>query len=226
MTSELVRSRWLPQARLLLGLVRLVRLAGLVAANVACNQAPATDVFSVAGRLPGPGGAVEVDFSDARSRGEWWPCEGRLTAQACVGDAHVNVFLGLPVFESVDDLGADRCVFNGVASGAFEILKNRFDNNQDATVPRDVSAFILVGSDDNGDGFVATKNTAETTGIARVVGGTLTLFSLTGFDAPLSMRLEGKTEAGDDVDVTFLGPMTVPTVVPPLEGPATCVASQ
>lgn len=204
----------------------LVGLAACVVAGVGCSDAPTTDVLSVAGRVSGPAGAIEVDFSDARSRGEWWPCDGRLTAQACVGDAHVNVFLGLPVFESVDELGANRCVFDGVASGAFEILKNRFDNNQDAVIPGDVSAFILVGSDDNGDGFIATEDAAETDGIARVVEGTLTLFSLTGFDAPLSMRLAGTTEAGDDVDVTFLGPMTVPAVVPPLEGPATCVAGQ
>jgi len=218
MISEPVRPRWLP--------VVVVLVGALLGPGAACNSAPTTDVLSVAGRLPGPAGAIEVDFSDARSRGEWWPCDGRLTAQACVGDAHVNVFLGLPVFASVDELGANRCVFDGVASGAFEILQNRFDNNQDATIPGDVSAFILVGSDANGDGFVATEDAAETDGIARVVEGTLTLFSLTGFDAPLSMRLAGTTEAGDEVDVTFLGPMTVPATVPPLEGPATCVAGQ
>jgi hypothetical protein len=189
-----------------------------------CDPAPSEPVLRIQARLPGPGGATDVDFRDSRSRGEWWPCDGRLTAQACVGDAHVNVFLSLPTFQSVDELGGSRCVFDGVASGAFEILRARFDNNQDALVPDDVSAFILVGSDDNGDGFVATEDAAETTGITRVARGTLTLFSLTGFDAPLSMRLEGTTDAGDDVDVTFLGPMTVPAMVVPLEGPATCVA--
>jgi hypothetical protein len=189
-----------------------------------CDPAPSEPVLRIQARLPGPGGATDVDFRDSRSRGEWWPCDGRLTAQACVGDAHVNVFLSLPTFQSIDELGGSRCVFDGVASGAFEILQARFDNNQDALVPDDVSAFILVGSDANGDGFVAAGDVAETTGVTRVARGVLTLFSLTGFDAPLSIRLEGTTDAGDDVDVSFLGPMTVPAAVLPLEGPATCVA--
>ena len=196
----------------------------MVIGAVSCDPAPSDPVLRIQARLPGPGGATDIDFRDSRSRGEWWPCDGRLTAQACVGDAHVNVFLSLPIFQSIDELGGSRCVFDGVASGAFEILQARFDNNQDALVPDDVSAFILVGSDDNGDGFVAAGDAAETTGVTRIARGALTLFSLTGFDAPLSIRLAGTTDAGDDVDVSFLGPMTVPAAVLPLEGPATCVA--
>ncbi len=196
----------------------------MVIGAVSCDPAPSDPVLRIQARLPGPGGATDIDFRDSRSRGEWWPCDGRLTAQACVGDAHVNVFLSLPTFQSIDELGGSRCVFDGVASGAFEILQARFDNNQDALVPDDVSAFILVGSDDNGDGFVAAGDAAETTGVTRIARGALTLFSLTGFDAPLSIRLAGTTDAGDDVDVSFLGPMTVPAAVLPLEGPATCVA--
>lgn len=186
------------------------------------NGAPVDDTLTVRGRLPGPDGSVDVDYKDAAARGEWWPCDGRLTARACVGDAHVNVYLSLPVVDRVEELGFNLCVQDGVASGAFEILKNRFDNLADARVPDDVSAFVVVGSDADGDGFVEDIP-GETLGAARVVDGTIEIFSLNGFDAPLSMRLRGTVEGGDDVEVTFLGPMSVPAVVPPPDGPGSCV---
>jgi len=200
-------------------------LAGALAVQLGAGcgvPAPTEDVLSVRGSFNGPTGLVDVDFSDGGSRGEWWPCDGRLTAQACVGDAHVNVFLGLPVFRELSELGGDRCVFDGVASGAFEILERKFDNNQDAKVPDDVSAFVLVGSDADGDGFVETNDGDETVAAGRILSGDITLFSLTGFDAPLALHLVGSTDAGTSIDVTFLGPMTVPAVVPALEGPDTC----
>lgn len=202
-------------------------LAPLIAV-VACacgNGAPADDVLAVSATLPGPGGDVVVDFSDARSRGEWWPCDGRLTAQACVDDAHVNVFVSLPVVDRVEELGSTICVQDGAASGAFEILKNRFDNLADARIPDDVSAFVVVGSDADGDGFTEDVE-GETAGAARVLEGTIEIFSLNGFDQPLSLRLTGTVEGGAAVEVTFLGPMSVPAVVPPPEGPGTCVTPE
>jgi hypothetical protein len=206
--------------------MRFERVFVLALLGTACgNGAPADDVLSVRGTLPGPGGDVAVDFSDGRSRGEWWPCDGRLTAQACVDDAHVNVFLSLPVVDRVEELGSTICVQDGSASGAFEILKNRYDNLADARIPDDVSAFVVVGSDTDGDGFVEDIE-GETAGAARVLEGTIEIFSLNGFDQPLSMRLTGTVEGGEAVEVTFLGAMSVPAVVPPPEGPGTCVASE
>lgn len=196
-----------------------------VASSSSCgNGAPSQDVFAVTGTLPGPDGAdVVIEYSDPAARGEWWPCDGRLTAPTCVGDAHVNVFLSIPIVDRVEELGFNLCVQDGVASGAFEILQDRYKNLADARVPDDVQVLVVVGSDTDGDGFV--ENIAgETTAAARVVEGTIEIFSLNGFDEPLSMRLTGTVEGGEPIEVTFLGAMTVPAVVPPPDGPSTCVA--
>jgi hypothetical protein len=188
-----------------------------------CSNAPSSEVLAVKGALQGPDGALDVDYSDARSRGEWWPCDGRLTAQACVDGAHVNVFFSLPVVNRVEELGSTICVEDGVAQGAFEILERRFKAGQDASVGDDVSVFVVVGSDENDDAFQNPDDPAENAGSAFLSSGTIELFSLNGFDQPLSMHLSGENEEGDVVDVTFLGPMTVPAVVPPPESSATCV---
>jgi hypothetical protein len=200
-------------------------LLSLLLVTACGNGAPTDEVLALTTTLPGPDGEVAVDFRDGRSRGEWWPCDGRLTAQTCVGDAHVNVFLSLPVVDRVEELGSTICVQDGAASGAFEILKNRYDNLADARIPEDVSAIIVVGSDADGDGFVEDVD-GETAGAGLVVEGTIELFSLNGFDQPLSLRLTGTVEGGAPIEVTFLGPMSVPAVVPPPEGPETCVAPE
>jgi hypothetical protein len=207
--------------------MRSERLAlfSLLVLGACGNGAPTDDVLAVKATLPGPGGDVVVDFRDGRSRGEWWPCDGRLTAQACVDDAHVTVFLSLPVVDRVEELGSTICVQDGTASGAFEILKNRYDNLADARIPADVSAFVVVGSDADGDGFIEDID-GETLGASRVLEGTIEIFSLNGFDEPLSLRLTGTVEGGAPVEVIFLGPMSVPAVVPPPEGPGTCVAPE
>jgi hypothetical protein len=190
-----------------------------------CSRAPTTDVLALSGGLDGPNGALDVNFEDARSRGEWWPCDGRLTAQACVDAAHVNVFFSLPVVDRVQELGSTICVEDGVAAGAFEIMERQFKNGQDAIVGEDVSAFIVVGSDENDDAFINPDDPEENAGSAHIVEGTIELFSLNGFDQPLSMIMTGETAAGDAVSVTFLGPMSVPAVVPPPESSQTCVAA-
>ena len=79
-------------------------LAACAASAVACTSdddaLPKEDVLRVEGTLPGPNGPQGLSFRDARSRGEWWPCDARFTAQACVDDGdrsyHVNVFIGRP----------------------------------------------------------------------------------------------------------------------------------
>jgi hypothetical protein len=194
---------------------------GMVVLAGCNNGAPATNVLSLSATLPGPGGEVVIDYEDDESRGEWWPCDARLTARACVGDAHVAVFFSLPVVDRLAELGSTICVDGDVASGAYEIFKDRYDNLADARIPEDVSAFVVVGSDADGDGVIETL-APETHGAARVVEGRVEIFALTGFDAPLSLRLTGTTENGEPVAVTFLGPMTVPAAIPGPEGPASC----
>lgn len=188
----------------------------------ACNNgAPSSDVLSVSATLPGPGGEVVVDYEDAESRGEWWPCDARLTAEACVGDAHVAIFLSIPVVNRLAELGSTICVQDGVPSGAYEILADRFSNLADARIPEDLSAFVVVGSDVDGDGVVEDL-VPEMRGASQVVEGRVEIFALTGFDSPLSVRLTGATENGATVAATFLGPMNVPEEVPAPEGPTTC----
>ena len=99
--------------------VVVMAVAAVSAAGAGCSNAPSVDVLRVTGSLDGPNGPVDVAFEDSGSRGEWWPCDGRLTAQACIGGAHVNVFFSLPVVDSVQELGSTICVEDGIAHGAF-----------------------------------------------------------------------------------------------------------
>ena len=193
---------------------------------VACDpQPPGSDVLRVQGTLPGPDGAVDVDFADLRSRGEWWPCDARMTAQLCVDDEfHVGVFLGLPAHDDVSNLGGGSCAVDGVAQGAFEILRSKFDAGDAALVGDDVSAFVLIGSDVDGDGSADLEDPGETRAVTRVVQGRVEIGTLFGFEEPFSFRLTGQTEAGDDVVVEFRGEMSNPPLVPGLEAPTTCVA--
>ena len=205
----------------------------VVALISACDpQPPANDVLAVSGNLQGPAGAVDVAFSDPRSRGEWWPCDLRMTNQACVNDDdggrfHVGAFIGLPGHDELADLGGSDCVVDGAAQGAFEILRLKFDAGDPALIPDDVSAFVLLGSDVDGDGSADLADGSETRAAARIVSGTVEIGTLFGFLEPLSLRLTGTTaadtEEGAPVVVEFRGPMSNPALVPGLEPPATCV---
>jgi hypothetical protein len=198
----------------------------VVGVVLACDpQPPANDVLRVNGVMSGPEGDVTIAFEDVRSRGEWWPCDGRMTAQACVdGESHVGVFLARPEIEDLSQLGQNGCVVEGEAQGAFEILRLKFDALDPAIIPDDIAAFVLIGSDVDGDGSADLENKAETRAAARIASGSVEIGTLFDFDEPLSFRLTGKTEAGEDVVVEFRGAMSNPALVPGLEAPTTCIA--
>jgi hypothetical protein len=197
-----------------------------VASGCAPPQPPATDLLHVQGRLSGPAGAVDVDFSDERSVGEWWPCDARLTARGCVDDRfHVGVFLGLPGHDEFADVGGGACVdeVDGQrqASGAYEILRRLFFDGHDAEVGRDVSVFVLVGSDADENGVPTLSDPDEVKGVTQVTSGTLDMSTLEDFDAPFAMRLQGQGDDGD-VLIEFRATMSVPDAVPPLPPSSTC----
>ncbi len=196
-----------------------------IAAFCACDpQPPASEVLRVQGDLTGPEGSVDVAFDDPRARGEWWPCDARLTSQACVDDDfHVGVFLGLPTHDDISDLGGNACVVEGEAQGAFEILRLKFDAGDTPLIPDDVSAFVLIASDVDGDGSADLDSAAETHAAARISVGSIDIGTLFGFEETFSLRLTGTTEEDEDVVVEFRGEMTNPALVPGLEAPATCV---
>ena len=196
-----------------------------IGGSVACDPGPPTaDVLHIQGTLEGPDGPTDVQFSDSRSKGEWWPCDARLTAQACVdGEFHVGVFIARPELDAVADLGGNACVVDGAPQGAYEILRSKFDDFGTAVIGEDVSAFVVVASDIDADGSADLDDGAETRAVAVVDDGTVEMSALAGFEDPFAMRLEGK--AGDrDVVVEFRGPMSNPGVVAPLEPATSCVA--
>jgi len=208
----------------------VVACACVVVALGACAppQPPADDLLHVQARLGGPEGPVDVDFADERSVGEWWPCDARLTAKGCVDDSfHVAVFLGLPGASDIGDIGGGACVtdVDGTpqASGAYEILRRLFFDGHDAEVGRDVSVFVLVGSDADENGVPTVQDPHETKGITQVTQGTLDVSTLEDFDAPFAMRLQGQSDDGD-VLIEFRATMTVPDRVPPLASSSTCEA--
>lgn len=190
----------------------------------ACDGGPPdSDVLSIKGTLKGPGGDANIDFSDTRSKGEWWPCDARLTAQTCVDDEfHVGVFIARPEIADVAELGANGCVVEGEPQGAYEILRSKFDDFGTAVIGEDVSAFVLVASDKNGDQSADVDSADETRAVAVVEEGTIEMSALAGFEDPFAMRLTARA-AGNDVVVDFLGPMSNPRLVPGLEASTTCV---
>lgn len=209
----------------------------VVAVVVACALAgcpegpPKDEVLSLVGALTGPGGDVDVDFADAAPRGEWWPCEARLTATGCVnegdGQHHVNVFIARPEIDDVAELGGAGCVVDGAPQGAFEILRAAFGSaSGEAVIGTDVSVFVLIGSDVDGDGSADLDDERETLAVAKLSGGTVGLVSLQDFTDPLSLRIDGTEDDDDDVTVVFFGPMANPQVIAPLEPPTTCVAPE
>ncbi len=197
------------------------------AGSLSCDPAPPTsDVLSIKGTLKGPVGERDIDFSDTRSKGEWWPCDARLTAQTCVDDAfHVGVFIARPELTSIADLGGNGCVVDGEPQGAYEILRSKFDDFGTAVVGDDVSVFVLIASDADGDQSADVDDAEETVAVAVVEEGKVEMSALAGFDDPFAMRLTGKVD-GNDVVIDFLGPMSNVSLIPGLEARTTCVVDQ
>lgn len=206
-------------------LLAVVIAAGFVGAACAPGL-PGDDVLRVQGTLEGPGGNVDVAFDDARSKGEWWPCESRFTAQSCVdgdgGSFHVNVFVGRPELKGIDELGGNDCVVEGEPQGAFEIL--RAGSGRPSVIGEDVSAFVVIASDVDGNGSADLDVADETLGTAVVESGTMETTRLAEFDEVFAFRLTGKTSDDHDVVIEFFGDMTNPAVLPGLEPATTCVA--
>lgn len=194
------------------------------AGTVSCDGGPpTTDILSIKGTLRGPIGEDNIDFSDTRSKGEWWPCDARLTAQTCVDDEfHVGVFIGRPELDGVADLGGNGCVVDGEPQGAYEILRSKFDDFGTAEIGVDVSAFVVIASDKDGDQSADVDSADESKAIAVIDDGKIEMSALAGFEDPFAMRLTG-TADGNDVVVDFLGPMSNPGFIPGLEASTTCV---
>ena len=192
-------------------------------AGLGCgNGLPTEDVLTVQGVVDG----VDIDFEDGTSRGEWLPCDLRLTSTTCVDDRfHVSVFVGLPGHQGFEDIGGASCVEDGVAQGAFEIMKAAEAGNDNPVIGVDVSAFILVGSDVDGDGSADFNNPDETLAAVQLTEGTIDIASLQGFDDPLLITIAGSA-SGEDIEVTFLGEMSVPRVVSGIESANTCVRAR
>ena len=183
-----------------------------------CSDWPAEGRFGVATTVVGEGGDVVVDFNEA-ARGEWWTCDLHLTSDACIDGFHVAAFLGLPVYDDVDELGSARCVDEIGPSGGLEIIAAA---DGTLVIPTDVSAFVLVASDVDGDGLLDLDREDEVHGRAQIVAGVVDVFGFGTFEQPLSLRITGTTAAGDDVVIDFSGPMKALGDPPPLAAKNTC----
>ncbi len=204
----------------------LIVVAALAAAT-GCPRTPSTEAeqLLVEGTLERDGISgdamtdVAVDYDSAQGRGEWWPCDLRLTAAACVGDHHMNVYVSLPQATSLDDVGTAGCVdAEGTPFGVYELLHAE----QSQTIGTDVAVFVLVASDVTGDPGALLDDDDETTAASRLTSGTLAVERLAG-DGSMSITIDGRTSGDRPVRVAFGGPVSEPAVVPPLEEPATCV---
>jgi hypothetical protein len=206
-------------------------LAGLLTSALlaGCPDIPDDDTFTVAGSLErdGVGGgvttAVPVDFGSKNARGEWWSCDLRLTANACVGDHHVNVYVALPGVDAFDELGRAACVGPDGPFGAYELLLQKTNDGEPITIPGDVAVLALVASDLDGDGAADLADDVETTAAARLVDGSVTVLGIGNFDDPLALRIEGTTAIGNSVTVEFSGPTSPVPTPPPLDVARTCV---
>lgn len=214
---------------------RMLVLAGAlggVALLGACPDLPAEDTLTLAGDLERDGvaggstTAVAVDFGSKNARGEWWSCDLRLTANACVGEHHVNLYVALPSVTSFDGLGRPGCVgASGQPYGAFEMLADKTAEGEPVTIPGDATVLALVASDLDGDGAADLADDVETTAASRLTEGSVTVLGIGSFDDPLSVRIEGSTANGNAVSAEFSGPTSPVPNPPPLDVARTCVAA-
>ena len=167
-------------------------------------------------------GQVDVDFTSSPARGEWWPCDLRLTSQACIGEHHVNVFLSLPEVSDFALIGGTSCVQDGVPFGLLEVMQQKGRGTY--TIGADISAFVLVASDTDDAPGVLFNSDAETTAATRITAGAVTVTGLAGRDG-ITLTMDFTTADGHEVTGSFSGPTSLPAVVPTIEGPSTCVAA-
>ena len=212
---------------------RAVAFAPFVALLAGCPHLPAAEVLSVQGQLERDGvdggdtTTVPFAFTGAAARGEWWPCDARLTAATCDGDRHVNVYLGLPNVTSFDALGQRGCVdADGNAAGVYETLLGRTNAGDPITLPSVLNVLVLVASDVNGDGSADLVDDEETAAASRFGRGAITVTSLGRFDGPMGLVVEGATAEGQPLTVEFQGPMSSVNTIPTLDAPRSCVAAE
>lgn len=166
--------------------------------------------------------AVPVDYLSETSRGEWWPCDLRVTAAGCVGEHHVNVYVGLPHIVELEGLGRAECVADEIPYGVYEL----FDSNAGGkySLGSEIAVFTIVASDVVDDVPGANlEDDSETTAASRFASGELTVTEFGGVDDKFAFILDGATTHGQEARIEYHGPMSTPGVVPTLEGPNTCV---
>jgi hypothetical protein len=198
-------------------------------ARCACEQPPEDNVLRVEGTLERAATldddeAVDVAYASKNARGEWWACDLRLTATACVDDFHVNVYVTLPTVQDFDDLGGAACADDqGNAFGAFELLTERAQDGEDISIPADVGVLLLVATDRDDDGAAALEVDEETKAASVLASGSIEVHKLGSFDDPVSLTIDGETTAGNTVHIEVDAPSTPVTEVPGLDVARTCV---
>ena len=149
-----------------------------------------------------------------------------MTANACVGEHHVNLYVALPSITTFDGLGRAGCVgTDGQPFGAFELLAQKTEDGEPITIPGDATVLALVASDIDGDGAADLADDVETTAASRLMDGTVTVLGIGSFDDPLSLRVEGTTGEGNAFTAEFSGPTSPVPNPPPLDVARTCVAA-
>lgn len=164
--------------------------------------------------------AVPIAYASELSRGDWWPCDLRVTAQECVGDAHVNVYLTLPTIDDIGDVGGAACIGNGEVRGLYEWMAERGGRGE-YQVGQEVNAFVLLASDHDDVLGADFENDTETKAVSRVVSGVLRVDRWADYNA-IGFELEGRTSQGRQIRINFLGPTYSGNVVP-LSPPETCL---
>lgn len=208
------------------------RLTGLVVAGLGACATAIADVpnqLSVRGELERngldgePSVAVAIEYDSGEARGEWWPCDLRLTAMGCVGESHVNVYVALPHVVDLADVGGNHCIqAGGEVHGVFEWLANAGGTGE-YDLGSQLAVFVLVASDHDDVPGANFANDEETRAVSRLVSGTMRVERWADL-AGIGLRIEGVTSQGRSVDIVFSGPTSSSSVLP-LEPPATCVPS-
>jgi hypothetical protein len=124
-------------------------------------------------------GSVDVDYASGGARGEWWPCDLRLTALGCVGEHHVNVFLTLPEVTDFGLVGSGHCVTDGVPEGVLERLA-ALGGRGSYALGSDVNGYIVVASDTDDVVGAEFDEDAETTAATRLGTGTVEVLGFAG----------------------------------------------
>ncbi len=164
--------------------------------------------------------AVPLTFLSEGARGQWWPCDMRMTATGCVDDHHVNVYISGPEDRTINDLGRGNCIVQGTPQGVYE----RMDEEKAGiyTIGQDFNVFVVIASDIVEPGGANFADDVETTAVSRLESGEVEVVRFRALEAA-DIAIRGTTDEGNAVGTPFRGPMTIPNVVPPLEAADTCV---